>query len=214
MIKLKQVISEYNHWDGLTQYIDRIESYYEIDFSQALGNCKTILESVGKEICAKNGKDLNKNPSVNAVLKNAFSSMGYSNTHLVNQISSSLATIAQQIGKLRNDIDPNAHGKTMQELQGRNDKVDVLTREFLINTVESVSVLLIRTFESKNNRTPKELLVDTLDYGEAETFNESWDDSFGDFAMGDYSYPASEILYNVDKQAYVTEYKVHKESEE
>ncbi len=213
MIKLKQVITEYNHWDGLTQYIDRIESYYEIDFSQALGNCKTILESVGKEICDKNGKALGKAPSVNAVLKNAFSSMGYSNTDLVNQISSSLATIAQQIGNLRNEIDPNAHGKTMKELQLRNDKVDILTREFLINTVESVSVLLIRTFETQNQRTPSELLVDTLDYGEAEEFNDSWDDSFGEFAMGEYSYPASEILFNVDKQAYVTEYNTFTESE-
>jgi len=33
------------------------------------------------------------------------------------------------------------------------------------------------------------------------------DDSFGEFVMGDYSYPASEILFNVDKQAYVNEYK-------
>lgn len=179
-----------------------------------MGNCKTILESVGKEICAKNGRELGKKPSVNAVLKNAFSSMGFSNTELVNQISSSLATIAQQIGNLRNEIDPNAHGKTMKELKLRNDKVDILTREFLIDTVESVSVLLIRTFETQENRTPSEKLIDTLDYWEAESFNESWDDSFGEFTMGDYSYPASEVLFNVDKQAYVTEYKTFTEVEE
>lgn len=214
MIKLKEVIAEYNHWDGLVQYIDRIESYYEVDFSQALGNCKTILESVGKEICSKNGRELGKAPSVNAVLKNAFSSMGYSNTNLVNQISSSLATIAQQIGNLRNEIDPNAHGKTMQELQLRNDKVDILTREFLINTVESVSVLLIRTFETQSQRTTNQVLEDTLDYWEAEEFNEFWDDSYAEYTMGTYSYPASEILFNVDKQAYVTEYKNFIEPEE
>jgi hypothetical protein len=45
-----------------------------------------------------------------------------------------------------------------------------------------------------------ETLTDSLDYLEAEDFNESWDDSFGEFVMGDYSYPASEILFNVDKQ--------------
>ena len=169
---------------------------------------------MGKEICAKNGRELGKAPSVNAVLKNAFSSMGFSNTELVNQISSSLATIAQQIGNLRNEIDPNAHGKTMNELKFRNDKVDLLTREFLIDTVESVSVLLIRTFETQESRTPNEKLIDTLDYLEAEDFNESWDDSFGEFTMGDYSYPASEILFNVDKQAFVTEFKTFIESGE
>jgi hypothetical protein len=46
-----------------------------------------------------------------------------------------------------------------------------------------------------------------LDYLEEEDFNESWDDSFGEFVIGDYSYPASEILFNVDKQVYVNEYK-------
>jgi hypothetical protein len=53
----------------------------------------------------------------------------------------------------------------------------------------------------------QQLNVDSLDYLEAEDFNESWDDSFGEFVMGDYSYPASEILFNVDKQVYVNEYK-------
>jgi len=32
--------------------------------------------------------------------------------------------------------------------------------------------------------------------------------------MGSYSYPASEILYNVDSQAYQTEYKIFNESKE
>ena len=35
-----------------------------------------------------------------------------------------------------------------------------------------------------------------------------------EFAISDYSYPASEILFNVDKQAYVNEYKAFIESEE
>jgi hypothetical protein len=32
--------------------------------------------------------------------------------------------------------------------------------------------------------------------------------------MGEYAYPASEILFNVDKQAYVNEYKAFIETEE
>ena len=213
MNKLKEVIAEYSHWNGLSIYIDRIESHIAIDFSHSLENAKALLETVGKEICDKNGKELADNSSINGVLKNAFSSMGYSNTNLVNQISASLATIAQQIGNLRNEIGLTSHGKSLEEIKSRNNKVDILTREFLINTVESISVLLIRTFETQQNRTDKELLVDTLDYLEAEEFNESWDDSFGEFVMGDYSYPASEILFNVDKQAYVTEYKTFTEAE-
>lgn len=214
MDKLKKVISEYAQWDDLSQYIDRIETFYEVDFSQAFGNCKTLLESIGKEICDKNGKDLGDNPSMNSVVRSAFSSMGFSNSTIIQQISKSLGTLAQNIGELRNEIDPNAHGKTMEELKLRNSKVDVLTREFLIDTVESVSMLLIRTFETQAKKSPTEKLVDTLDYLEAEDFNEYWDDMFGEFEMGMTSYSASEILFNVDKQAYVNAYVEFSKTEE
>jgi hypothetical protein len=214
MDKLKKVIEEYQDWNGLTTYIDRIESHIEIDFSHSLENAKALLESVGKEICLKNSVELGVKPSVNSVLKKCFSSMGYSNATLVNQVSSALATIAQQVGELRNDIGLTSHGKSLDEIKQRNDKVDVLTREFLIDTVESVCVFIIRNFESKKEKKSVELLEETLDYWEAEDFNEFWDDSFGEYKMGDYSYPASEILFNIDKQAYVNEYTAFIETEE
>jgi hypothetical protein len=44
-------------------------------------------------------------PSINRVLKKAFSSIGYANSNLVNQISSALATIGQKMGELRNGFD-------------------------------------------------------------------------------------------------------------
>jgi len=214
MNKLKEVIQKYGRWSALSTYVDRIETHIEIDFSNSLENAKALLESVGKQICIDNGVNLGTNPNVNAVLKKAFTSMGYANSNLVNQVSSALATIGQQLGDLRNDIGLTSHGKSLEEIKQRNSKVDILTREFLIDTVELVSVFLIRNFETKTQRASAELLEDTLDYWKAEEFNESWDDSFGDFTMGDYSYPASEILFNVDKQAYVNEYKAFIENEE
>lgn len=214
MNKLKEVIKEYGRWSELSTYVERIETHIEIDFSHSLENAKALLESVGKQICIDNKVELGSTPSVNAVLKKAFTSMGYGNNNLVNQVSSALATIGQQVGNLRNDIGLTSHGKSLEEIKQRNNKVDILTREFLIDTVELVSVFLIRNFEAKTERASTKLLEDTLNYWEAEEFNESWDDSFGEFAMGDYSYPASEVLFNVDKQAYVNEYKAFIESEE
>lgn len=214
MNKLKEVIKEYGGWSELSIYVDRIETQIEIDFSHSLENAKALLESVGKQICIYNEVELGPTPSINAVLKKAFTSLGYANSNLVNQVSSALATIGQQVGELRNDIGLTSHGKSLEEIKQRNNKVDILTREFLIDTVELVSVFLIRNFETKGERASSELLEDTLDYLEAEEFNESWDDSFGEFAMGDYSYLASEILFNVDKQAYISEYKAFIESEE
>ena len=45
------------------------------------------------------------------------------------------------------------------------------------------------------------------EYDDNEVFNSYWDETFGEFTMGQYSYPASEILFNVDSQAYQAEYK-------
>jgi outer membrane murein-binding lipoprotein Lpp len=214
MDKLKKVIEEYQDWVELSTYITRIESHIEIDFSHSLENAKALLESVGKQICLINKVELGAKPSVNSVLKKCFSSMGFSNEALVNQVSSALATIAQQVGNLRNDIGLTSHGKSLEEIKQRNNKVDTLTREFLIDTVETVCVFIIRNFESKKEKKSIELLEETLDYWEADDFNEFWDDSFGEFKMGVYSYPASEILFNVDKQAYVNEYTAFIETEE
>lgn len=214
MDKLKAVIREYGRWSVLEVFIDRIEAHIEIDFSHSLENAKALLESVGKEICTSNSVELGKTPSLNNVLKTAFSSMGYANSDLVNQVSSALATIGQQVGELRNEIGLTSHGKSLEEIKQRNNKVDLLTGAFLIDTIELVSVFLIRNFETKHQRTVRETLVCSLDSLKEEEFNESWDDSFGKFVMGDYSYPASEILFNVDKQAYLNEYKVFVEAEE
>jgi len=206
MEKLKNVIEHYGRWNDLSIYIGRIETHIETDFSHSLENAKALLETVGKEICNSKGIELAATSSINSVLKNAFSSLGYSNSNLVNQISSALATIGQQVGELRNEIGVTSHGKSLEEIRERNNLVNLLTREFLIDTVEIVSCFLIRNFENENPRIPSETIEEKLDYREAEEFNDFWDDSFGEFGMGNYSYPASEILFNVDKQAYINEY--------
>jgi hypothetical protein len=95
-------------------------------------------------------------------LKKAFSSIGYANSNLVNQISSALATIGQEMGELRNEIGLTSHGKSLEEIKQRNNNIDLLTREFLIDTVELVSVFLIRNFETKHLRTAHETLTDSL----------------------------------------------------
>lgn len=214
MQKLKKVIEQYGRWADLSIYIGRIESHIETDFSHSLENAKALLETIGKEICKEKGLQLSDTISINGVLKNAFASLGYANSNLVNQISSALATIAQQVGELRNEIGISSHGKSLDEIRERNNRVDILTREFLIDTVEIVSCFLLRNFENENPRVAKETLDETLDYWEAEDFNEFWDESFGEYTMGTYSYSASEILFNVDKQAYINEYNAFMATEE
>ncbi len=151
------------------------------------------------------------------VLKRAFVGLGYAAEQLVTQVSSSLATIGQSIGGLRNEISPTSHGKSLDELKARNSKVDLLTRDFLIDSTLVVAVFLIRAFEERQGdiAPPAEATVDVVpSYDDNEDFNNFWDESFGEFSMGDYSYTASEILFGLDVQAYQAECKAFAESEE
>jgi hypothetical protein len=217
MKKLRETIEQYGRWKELEIYIDRIEGHLESDFSISVENTKALLESIGKEICTAREVELPAAPSINTVLKKAFCAIGYSNETLVNKVSGSLANIAQELGNLRNEISPTSHGKSIDELRERNSKVDLLTREFLIDSTLVVAIFLIRAFEERNevavlddDETPTNIL---LKYDESEDFNEFWDDIHGEFEMGDYSYVASEILFGLDYKAYETEYDIFQEAE-
>jgi len=213
MDKLKRVIEQYGRWTTLTTYTDRIEAFIESDFSIALENAKSILETIAKEICKAKDVTVESSASINSVMKKAFKAIGLSNTELVSQISSSLATIGQKIGELRNDIGSTSHGMNLHELQERNTKIDGLSRDFLVDSTVIVACFLIRTFENENPRNPS-ATEEKLQLSEQEDFNNFWDETYGEFVMGDYSYPASEILYNVDYPAYKTECKAFAELEE
>lgn len=207
MDKLEEVIAEYGRRSILSsRYVDRIKADIEIDFNRAIENAKALLESVGKEICKANGEELKANPNINVVLKKAFSSMGYNNQE--SQIASALATIGQQIGEIRNKTGSTSHGRTLEELEKIEENVDILASQFLIDSTELVCVFLIRNFEREPKEGHSKLFEDYL---KATEFNEFWDDLHGEFTMGDYSYPASEILFNIDKQAYITEHKAYTE---
>ena len=217
MEKLRSTLAQYSRWQGLGMYVDRMEAHLETDFSISVENAKALLESIGKEICDAKGMPLGNTPSINAVLKKAFIALGYTAEEMVTQVSASLANIGQLIGNLRNEISPTSHGKSLEVLKERNNKVDSLTREFLIGSTLVVAVFLIRAFEERKSAValPADGEAEAIsDYEDNENFNNFWDESFGEFAMGDYSYTASEILFNVDLQAYQAEYKVFRESEE
>ncbi|MEA3457895.1 MAG: hypothetical protein U9R21_04370 [Candidatus Thermoplasmatota archaeon] len=51
MERLERVIEQYGRWSDLKDYTERIETYVQSDFSQALENAKSLLETICKEIC-------------------------------------------------------------------------------------------------------------------------------------------------------------------
>ncbi|MBU7008384.1 abortive infection family protein [Phosphitispora fastidiosa] len=214
MEKLRKIIEQYGRWSDLSTYIDRIEAHITTDFSLSLENAKALLETISKEICCSKDIEIGVNIRFHNILKKAFSAFGYNNSSLTTQISSALITIGQQMGELRNEIGVTSHGKPLEKLKERNFLVDELTKEFLIDSTMIVACFLIRAFENENPRIKNEIVETKVLYIENEDFNEFWDDVYGDFVMGDYSYTASEILYHVDHPAYSTEQKAFIESEE
>lgn len=210
MDRLRATIEQYGRWRLLGDYVDRMEGHLETDFSVSVENAKALLESIGKEICTAKAVDLGASPSINAVLKRAFGALGYSNEGLVSKVSGALATIGQEVGNLRNEISPTSHGKSLEELRERNGKVDLLTREFLIDSTMSVAIFMIRAYEERhgdNAVVMEEAAAAAIGYDAAEDFNAFWDEIYGEFAMGEYSYLASEILFGLDYPAYEAEYK-------
>lgn len=217
MEKLRAALAQHGRWQPLTLYADRMEAHRESDFSTALENAKALLECIGKEICSARNTPLEAAPTINSVLKKAFSALGYSGSQLVTQVSASLANIGQNIGELRNQISPTSHGRPLAELEDRNNKVDLLTREFLMDSTVVVAVFLIRAFEERQGQaTPAPAAAAEADttaarYDDNEAFNDFWDESFGEFVMGEYTYTASEILFGLDQQAYAAECQAYRD---
>lgn len=165
-------------------------------------NSKSLLESIGKEICHAKGLELNADSTFNGIIKQAFKALGYSVNEHSAKMSSALATIAQCIGELRNEIGTTSHGRTIHELEEQKVLIDDMTKEFLLGATELISCLLINLAE-KESLTP---VKDSMkSYEESEDFNQFWDEAFGEFVMGEYSYTASEVLYNMDYEAYKVE---------
>ena len=213
MERLKNVMAQYGRWSELTIYSDRIEAHMATDFSLAIENAKALLETIGKEVCNSKGIEVDATASINSVIKKAFTAIGYTGENMVTQISSALATIGQNIGNLRNDIGTTSHGKSLDELIERNNSVDDLTKEFLIDSTVIVAVFLIRAFENENPRIKAAAVEAKPLYPEYEDFNDFWDDIYGEFEMGGYSFTASEILFYVDNKAYMTEQQAFEEGE-
>ena len=219
MQKIRATLAQYSRWGGVSVYVDRMEAHLEADFSTALENAKALLESIGKEICSAKAVVLEPTSPIQGVLKKAFGALGYAGDDMVRQVSTALATIGQNVGELRNQISPTSHGKPLDELRDRNNKVDLLTREFLIDSTLVVAVFLIRAFEERQRvAMPLSAAAPVVDdgpsYDDHEDFNNFWDESFAEFAMGVYNFTASEVLFGMDPQAYAAECKAFAESDE
>lgn len=214
MERLNRLIGQYGRWADLKIYTDRIDAHIQSDFSLSLENSKALLETICKEICKEKEFEIEATASISQTLKKAFNALGYPNSNCIIQISTALATIGQQMGNIRNEIGATSHGRSLEELRERNNSIDEMTKELLIDTTVIVASFLIRNFENENPRTIQKTSEQTISLNDNPEFNDFWDENYGEFSMGDYSYTASEILFCVDTKAYLAELKIFEEDGE
>lgn len=203
MDKLRSIIEQHRRWQQLSILIDRIEAHVEVDFSLSVENAKALLETIAKEICKQHSVELKPDEKIQSLLKKAYKSLGYNNEDIANQISTSLSTIGQHMGKLRNEIGLTAHGRTLDEIRERNNSINEFTKVFLIDSTVLVACFLIQSFEQWVPQQP------ILKYEECEDFNEYWDGIFNDYSMGRYSFRASQVLFILNRSAYDDEYHTY-----
>ncbi len=204
MQRLKSILTKHSNWQPYNEYIVRIEGYATTDFTLCIENSKALLEGISKEVCSKKGITLEKASSMSGCLKTAFKALGYPSSSTILQIGTAIANVGQQMGNFRNEIGTTAHGKTVEELQNRQNSIHELTGNFLIEATSIVCCFLIEAFETDK---PIKPIEDEVEYDENETFNDFWDQQYGEFTMGVYSFFASEILFSNDPKAYKDELK-------
>ena len=206
MEKLTLIIDTYPRWQPYQVYVDRINGFQKDDFSVCIDNAKALLEGISRNICDLNGAAYTKDDSVTKLLKTAFESLGYSKDDPLKQIGGSISNIGAKINDLRNEKGSTSHGKTAEELKRRNESFNDLTADFLVLSTELVCSFLIQLFETENIKIDSE--QPEIIYEENEPFNEFWDEQYGEFEMGDYSFLASQVLHSVDRLAYETEINI------
>ena len=197
--KLKLILDKHSRWQPLSEYVERIEGYRDSDFSISIENSKSLLESVAKEICFQKKQPLAGSESVSKVLSLSFGSLGYPPSDTIRLIGTAIANVGQQMGNFRNEIGTTAHGKTLDELKDRQEIVNSLTGEFLLTSTELVCCFLIESFEAENPLAPTKREVEFDDNPE---FNDYWDTTYGEVKMGNFSFAASAVLFNLEPKSY------------
>jgi len=198
--KLKNTIEKYSGWQLYSEDIERIEGYQNINFAICVDSCKCLLEGISKSICELKSQPINSHENMSKLLSLAFGSLGYPDSDCTKQVGKAISSIGQQIGNLRNEIGRLGHGRSLQELNNREDIINSITRDFLLSAIESLCCFLIETFELDN---PIVQPIPEIRYEDVPEFNDYWDEAYGEFNMGlNASFMASEILFKCEFDSY------------
>lgn len=200
MESLKEICNQYSKWKPLEDYVLRIETYKEDNGVIVLENCKSLVESICKTILHDLGESIPRGETIQNLVSKACNKMAcLPNT---GELARSFITVARRLGEFRNSFSEVGHGHPVYELEENRNKITQATIRFMMNSVEQLSLFLISVYQTEY---PQHVQRQAR-YEDNPDFNELFDDQFEPIQIGEYGpYSPSEVLFNIDSDAYRTE---------
>ena len=191
--RLRELSKNYQRWQKLEKWIDRIELVYDSDLESAVSNSNSLLETIFKTILAERVtqykendkllKEIKLSPLVTQTLKNIKLVNSDENSRFITAIM----TAIQNLGEIRNSF---SHGKNLATYKELSP--EKLTASFLISSVENISCFLIEFYEIEY---PLKGKKEEKTYEDFNDFNNWLDDKYDPVIVADIPIATSLALF-------------------
>lgn len=207
MENLKEFISNNSKWKLLLEvYIRRIETFKKSSFGQVVDGCKCLIESILKtiivEVQCKTEEELKKKEA-NELLNEVVLLLRI-NTKKYEKIIGGCNSIIKGIAELRNTHGETSHGKDIYTLEERMNSFQNIEIDLIINSITNLACFILKYYEEvyPNNKTKQKNIF----YSDNDNFNGWLDEKYDIVTVGTaYEYSPSEVLFNLDSEAYKQE---------
>jgi len=190
---------------------------YEVDagmLEKAIGASKSLLETICKTILDYEGEPYGATDNINKLAKKTMKKLELEQPDGMSKFSNSLVSSMQFLGELRNALDSQSHGRS---LNVSSPKIDPISAHFLVQSTELIACFLINFYEQKRplsisiSLEEKDIDVSAEftnfeEFEKLQEFNEYLDSAFGDIQVFGIPYPTSKVLFLIDRDAYKNAY--------
>lgn len=201
MRKTQSFIDANIKWQALSDYVLRIESYWETSPGLVIENCKSLIESIFKTILVEVSAETEENlrncstSSLYGKVKDIlfFEEQGYRNI---------IGSFSNAISEYRNKLGETSHGKDIYTLENNRSALFNDEIHFLLSTTDNIAFFLLSYYKNLYPvyaEKKKELVYE--DYKE---FNEWFDETQDQVVIEGVSLLPSRVLFDGDVEAYKT----------
>lgn len=201
----REILAAWPDSGHLRELIETIEAALADKSDKALDGAKCLIESVCKTIMTERGEAFGRNDDVCKLVKNTLGELGISETECgdhIRDLCSGLLRAAEGVRNLRNAGGPLGHGKDVNHL-ALGDWHRIMT----VQTAETIVVMFFEVFSGHPpdlRHTRKAFPDDEKDELLDLAMDISVDGDTNEVIFGEtYRFRPSEILYTLDREAYI-----------